>query len=90
MDLAPKTRSRVHIDLAGPLYGKMYMIIIDAHSKWPEVFEMTSTTASKTIDVLRGVFATSGLPDQIVSDNGPQFIADEFQMFLKSNCVKHI
>ena len=54
-----------------------FMVIIDTHSKWPEVFEMTSTTASKTIDVLRSVFATYGLPDQ-------------FQMFLKSNCVKHI
>ena len=86
----PKPWSRVHIDFAGPLYGKMYMIIIDTHSKWPEVFEMTSTTASKTIDVLRGVFATYGLPDEIVSDNGPQFIADEFHMFLKSNGVKHI
>ena len=86
----PKPWSRVHIDFGGPLYGKMYMIIIDTHSKWPEVFEMTSTTAYKTIDVLRGVFATYGLPDQIVSNKGPQFIADQFQMFLKSNGLKHI
>ena len=71
-----KPWSRVHIDFAGPLYGTMYMVIIDTHSKWPEVLEMTSTTASKTIDVLRSVFATYGLPDQIVSDNSLQFIAD--------------
>ena len=54
------------------------------------MFEITSTIASKTINVLHGVFAIYGLPDQIVSDNGLQFIADEFQMFLKSNGVKHI
>ena len=27
--------------------------------------------------------------EQVVSDNGPQFISDEFTKFLKSNGVKH-
>ena len=27
--------SRIHIDFAGPLFGKTHLIIIDAHSKWP-------------------------------------------------------
>ena len=30
---------RIHVDFAGPLYGKTYFIIVDAHSKWPEVFK---------------------------------------------------
>ena len=50
---------------------------------------MHSTTASKTIEALREVFARNGLPEQLVSDNGPQFIAEEFQLFLK-NGVKYI
>ena len=49
--------SRVHVDFAGPLQGKMYFVIVDAHSKWPEVSEMASTTSKKTIDILRYVFA---------------------------------
>ena len=85
-----KPWSRLHIDFAGPLYGRTYFIIVDAHSKWPEVFAMPSTTTSKTIEVLRLVFSTYGLPDQIVSDNGPQFTSEDFQMFLKNNGVKHI
>ena len=79
---------RIHVDFAGPLYGKTYFIIVNAHSKWPEVFEMTSTTTSKTIDILRQVFAAYGLPDQLVSDNGPQFSSEEFQLFLKCNGIK--
>ena len=75
---------------SGPLYGRTYLIIVDAHSKWPEVFAMPSTTTSKTIEVLRQLFSTYGLPDQIVSDNGPQFTSEDFQMFLKNNGVKHI
>ncbi len=49
----------------------MFFVIVDAHSKWPEVYEMSSTTAQKTVDVLRHVFATFGLPQQLVPDNGP-------------------
>ena len=50
---------------------------------------MFSTSASKTIQVLRSVFAAHGLPDQLVSDNGPQFTSEEFTCFLRSNGIKH-
>ena len=49
----------------------MYFIAVDAHSKWPEVVEMTGTTSAQTIAVLRRWFAAYGLPEQIVSDSGP-------------------
>ena len=52
--------SRIHIDFAGPLNGKTYLVIVDAYSKWPEV---ASTTSAKTIDTIRHVFAGHGLPD---------------------------
>ena len=51
---------------------------------------MTSTTAAKTIGVLRHLFSSHGLPEQVVSDNGPQFISKEFSTFMKSNAIKHI
>ena len=80
----------VHLDFAGPFLGHMFMIMVDAHSKWPEIVEMSSTTTKQTIAVLNKVFAVYGLPEQVVSDNGPQFISDEFQLFMKSNGIKHI
>ena len=85
-----KPWQRIHVDFLGPFLSKMFIVIVDAHSKWPEVYEMPSTTAQKTVDVLRHVFATFGLPQQLVSDNGPQFVASEFSEFLKANGVKHI
>ena len=81
---------RLHVDFAGPFMGRMYLIIIDAHSKWPEVIEMHTTTAQKTIYELRRLFASYGLPEQIVTDNGPQFVSEEFAAFMKINGVKHI
>lgn len=51
---------------------------------------MPSTTTTATIAVLRKLFATYDLPMQVVTDNGPLFISDEFATFLKGNGVKHV
>ena len=64
---------RVHIDFAGPFMHKMFLVVVDACTKWPEVVIMSDTTVEKTVDALRAIFATHGLPEQVVSDNGPQF-----------------
>lgn len=72
---------RVHIDFC-ELEGKDFLLMIDVYSKWVNVEEMNSTTSSKTIEVLRGWFTTSGVPTELVSDNGPQFRSEEFELFL--------
>ena len=81
---------RIHVDFAGPFFNKMFFLVIDAHSKWGEVFQMAQTTATKTIEVLRQLFSSYGLPEQIVSDNGPQFVSEEFRQFMQSNGIRHI
>ena len=63
---------------------------VDAHSKWPEVFIIPSTTTTATIGVLRPLFAAYGLPAQVVTDNGTQFTSDKFAIFMKMNGIKHI
>ena len=55
-------------------------MVIDSHSKWPEVVEMMSTTSTATIQELRQMFATYGIAEQLISDNGPQFISREFDV----------
>ena len=72
---------RVHIDHAGPFLGHTFLIIIDAFSKWIEAVTVPSTSSEATINVLRSVFATHGLPYQIVSDNGPGFTSQQFADF---------
>ena len=79
-----------YIDFAGPFLGKMYFLVIDAHSKWGEVFQMTQTTTTKTVELLRQLFASYGLPEQVVSDNGPQFVSEEFRQFMRGNGIRHI
>ena len=78
---------RIHVDFA-EVKGQQFLIIVDSHSKWLEVFPMTTTTATATINVFRAVFARYGIPHEVVSDNGPQFVSEEYQTFLKMNWVK--
>ena len=67
----------------------MLLLVVDAKSKWIEVFPMSSTTASATIQALRFLFATHGLPEAIESDNGPPIAAQEMKYFLKSDRTSH-
>ena len=81
---------RVHIDFAGPFMNDMFLIVVDAYSKWPEVVRMNTTTSSATINVLRTIFSRYGYPEQLVSDNGPQFSSLDFNNFLQANGIRHI
>ena len=78
------------MDLAVSFQGSMFLIAVDAHSKWPEVFVMKETTATKTLEILQVIFARFELLEQVVMDNGPQFVSKDFSHFLKSNGIKNI
>ncbi|CAC5401676.1 Uncharacterized protein K02A2.6 [Mytilus coruscus] len=41
--------SRVHIDYAGPLHGEMFLVCVDAHSKYMEVQVVNSATSAKQL-----------------------------------------
>jgi hypothetical protein len=45
-------RTRLHIDYAGSFKGEMFLVVVDAYSKWLEVHQMTSTTSTATIEKL--------------------------------------
>ncbi|XP_054257479.1 uncharacterized protein K02A2.6-like [Macrosteles quadrilineatus] len=80
---------RIHVDYAeDPLTRQQMLIVVDSFSKWLEVFIMKSTTSFKTIEKLRTLFASFGLPEELVSDNGPNFASGEFREFLSNNGIK--
>ena len=65
-------------------------VIVDAHSKWLDVHVTTSSTASVTIQKLRDTFATLGLHETLVSDNGSVFTDYKFQEFMKQNGIWYL
>ena len=88
---ARRPMERVHIDYC-EYRGKMILVMVDAYSKkiWTQL--MTGdTTANRTLAVLYGWFCEeTGIPTTLVSDNGPQFHADEFQAKMAKWGIKHI
>ncbi|XP_055622017.1 uncharacterized protein K02A2.6-like [Toxorhynchites rutilus septentrionalis] len=89
----PKTTlpwQRIHIDFAGPLEDTYYLIVVDAHSKWPEIYPTLKITTSETIRLLRSLFANKGMPETLVSDNGTQFSSVLFEQFCYENGINHL
>ena len=56
--------TRLHLHYAGPFMGKMFLV--DATTKWVEVEMVEKATSEKTIEILRKIFATHGLPRRII------------------------
>ncbi|XP_003241242.1 uncharacterized protein K02A2.6-like [Acyrthosiphon pisum] len=81
---------RIHADYAGPINNKMYLILTDSFSKWPEIFEVSKADTHNTIEKLKETFSRYGLPDTIVTDNGTPFTSGEFSEFCELNSIKHL
>ena len=70
--------------------GKMFLLIIDAYSKWMDIHCVNSATFSVTIDKMRSTFASHGLPEIVGTENWFNFVSSEFKSFLQKNGIKHI
>ncbi|XP_044592420.1 uncharacterized protein K02A2.6-like isoform X2 [Cotesia glomerata] len=81
---------RLHLDFLGPIDSQMYLVIIDAFSKWVDIRAVRDITTKTTVLVLSDYFATWGLPHKIVSDNGPAFASADFAEFVKKYGIVHI
>jgi transposase InsO family protein len=67
----------------------MFLVVVDAHSKWPAVTVMKSISAERTNEELRSIFSHFGLPTQLISDNGHQLVSEEFCSFMEANGIQH-
>ena len=61
--------------------GKTYLLVTDYYSRYPEVALLTSESASEVIRNLKSIFARHGIPEMLISDNGPAYAAHEFKSF---------
>ena len=66
------------------LKGVDYLIVMDYFSRYVEVAAMQTTTkSSDVLRALKSIFARHGIPEQVRSDNGPQFDSAEISYFAK-------
>ena len=70
--------------------GRKYIIVVDYYSRWFDIKELSDETSHSVIKALREVFATHGIPDVIMSDNGPQYSAETFRQFAEAYHFTHV
>ena len=71
------------------LDGKNYLLVVDNYSRYPEIIQLTSTTSASIIQALKVIFASHGIPEEFISNNGPQYISQEFSNFSKEYDMIH-
>ena len=69
--------------------SKNYLIVIDYYSNYPEISLLNDTTSQGVIIQMKSVFARHGIPDKVVSDNGPQFASESFTDFARTYGFDH-
>ncbi|KAG6463039.1 hypothetical protein O3G_MSEX013623 [Manduca sexta] len=75
----PHAFYRIHIDFLGPINRSVFLVVVDAYSKWVEVYNMkTASTSVAVIDKLYEFMSRFGVPHTIVSDNGTVFVFPGF------------
>ena len=84
-----KPWQRVHADYC-TANGWMFLILVDAHSKWMDVYPTRSADSAITIEKLRTSFASWGVPVTLVTDNAQCFLSESFKTFCKVNGIKHL
>lgn len=69
--------------------GKDFLLVIDYLSNYPEVVQLSSTSASAVITQMKSIFGRHGIPQVVQSDNGPQYSSQEFQRFADEYGFRH-
>ena len=72
------------------LNGTDYVVTTDRYSNFFELDVLVSKTSKEVIAKLKPHFARYGLPDRLITDNGPQFDYNEFQKFRKIISLAHL
>jgi hypothetical protein len=82
---------RLHIDFAGPFKSFMCLLFVDAHLEWPEVikFSVGATETRQVISSLSQLPVRFGILNQIVPDNDPQFVAEQFKEHCRQQGILH-
>ena len=80
--------SKVGVDIF-ELQQKQYLVIVDYYSGFVEFDLLTHTTAKQVINHCKSQFSRHGIPDVLISDNGPQFSSHEFRQFIKHYQIDH-
>ena len=87
--------TKLAIDIVGPLNttrrGHKYLLtMVDLATRWPEAVPLKKIDAVSTSEALLNVFATYGVPQLLVHDNGGNFTANFTSLVMKAMGIHQI
>lgn len=88
IDLPDRPWAMVGTDLFD-FESQKYLLVVDYYSRWIHFERLTTTTSEEVVARIKGVFATFGIPDTMVSDNGPQYSSQTFADFAQQWGFRH-
>lgn len=68
----------------------MYLLIADYYSKLYPIVEKLESTSKAIAKITNMIFSMFGHPNTIISDNGPQFIGQEYQLMVSKTGISHV
>ncbi len=87
---ATKAGEQWGLDITGPFYNGAYLVVlIDYFSRYPEVMQTKDITSRNIIRWIKETWDKSSNPSALVTDNGPQFVSQEFTDFLADRDIHH-
>ena len=83
------------LDFVGPISPhskhKAYILVCtDYMTKWVETIALANANDQAVIEFLYSeIFTRFGVPKEVVTDGGPQFMSHQFEDLLRKNHVQH-
>ena len=72
------------------LAGKSYLITVDYYSDFWELDAVTNTSSETIVEHTKAHFARYGIPQKVITDNGPQFRAQVYEEFATQWGFNHV
>ena len=66
-----------------------YIVLVDYYSRYFEVEKVTNLTSATVIKKMKSMFARFGIPQTVISDNGPCYSSQEFRGFAQAWDFEH-
>lgn len=80
--------ARVGADLF-EINSKTFLVLVDYYSGFIEVDQIRDTKSEFIIRICKSHFARYGIPDTLITDNGPQFDSETFKSFVQQYGFQH-
>ena len=69
---------------------EIYLLIVDYYSRFIEIARLNRLTADEVIARTKSIFARHGIPETVISDNGPQYASEAYKKFAEEYQFKHV